>query len=100
MAGNSMNDYDLLEQRFHHLKQAKVITADYAKLRDDFSDDLQGVSDSAIDEWLVQQCAWISDGQVPPSPLLPSLPTASRLLTPPPPAVGMPSPVNPPAAWR
>lgn len=98
MAGNSMNDYDLLEQRFHHLKQAKVITADYAKLRDDFSDDLRGMSDSAIDEWLVQQCAWISDGQVPPSPiLLPSLPTASRLLNPP---VGMSLPVNPPAAWR
>ena len=48
-AGNAVNDYDILEDNFQHLKKAEVILADYKLLRKDFAPTLNGLSEEQID---------------------------------------------------
>ncbi|CAM9874815.1 unnamed protein product, partial [Heterosigma akashiwo] len=62
-AGNAVFDFDVMEDNFMRLKQARVLTADYDLLRIDFKE-LQSCSDADIDEWLLRNCAFISEGQV------------------------------------
>ena len=62
MAGSSMGDFDMLEDGFCKLKQAKVILADYDLLKKDFPE-LGDLDSSQIDQWLLDNCAYISEGQ-------------------------------------
>ena len=63
MAGNAMDDYDLLEDRFCHLKKASVLVADYDLLRKDFLHSKEA-TEKEIDQWLLNNAAYFSDGQV------------------------------------
>lgn len=45
-----------------HLPTARVVLADYTVLREDFPQ-LGKISDTAIDDWLVEHAAWISRSQ-------------------------------------
>jgi hypothetical protein len=63
MAGSSMNDYDLVEPGFVRLRLAKVICADYDLLQRDFPQ-LITLSKTEINEWLLTNCAYVSEGQV------------------------------------
>eukprot|EP00475_Leptophrys_vorax_P031600 TRINITY_DN4790_c0_g1_i3.p1 TRINITY_DN4790_c0_g1~~TRINITY_DN4790_c0_g1_i3.p1 ORF type:complete len:645 (+),score=172.11 TRINITY_DN4790_c0_g1_i3:1939-3873(+) len=56
------NDFDGLEDNFCRLKKASVLFADYDIIRQDF--DLTGLSDSEINTWLLENAAYISEGQV------------------------------------
>eukprot|EP00469_Lotharella_globosa_P009034 CAMPEP_0167773448 /NCGR_PEP_ID=MMETSP0111_2-20121227/1424_1 /TAXON_ID=91324 /ORGANISM="Lotharella globosa, Strain CCCM811" /LENGTH=868 /DNA_ID=CAMNT_0007663083 /DNA_START=8 /DNA_END=2615 /DNA_ORIENTATION=+ len=62
-AGNAAADCDVMEDRFHKLKKASVITADYDLLRADFPE-LYALSDADINKWLVSNAAYLSAGQV------------------------------------
>ena len=62
-AGNAMNDFDVLEDRFCRLRRASVLCADYALLRRHFPQ-LQGEGEDGIDRWLLENAAWLSQGQV------------------------------------
>jgi len=62
-AGNAMNDCDCLEDNFCKLKKASVITADYQLLREDFPE-LYDKTDVQIEKWLLENCAYMSEGQV------------------------------------
>ena len=46
------------------LRQATVLCADYGLLRRDFPRALAGRSDAEVDGWLLQNCAFISAGQM------------------------------------
>ncbi|CAE8609378.1 unnamed protein product, partial [Polarella glacialis] len=61
-AGNAMMDFDLLEDRFRRLRGASVLTADYALLRRHFPS-LRDLGDGAVDSWLLDDSAWLSEGQ-------------------------------------
>jgi hypothetical protein len=61
-AGNSMFDFDIIEDNFRCLKKAEVILADYDLLRRDFTPALDGLTEEEIDEWLVENCAYLSEG--------------------------------------
>eukprot|EP00930_Biecheleria_cincta_P029584 TRINITY_DN20556_c0_g3_i1.p1 TRINITY_DN20556_c0_g3~~TRINITY_DN20556_c0_g3_i1.p1 ORF type:complete len:619 (+),score=134.64 TRINITY_DN20556_c0_g3_i1:38-1894(+) len=63
MAGSSMHDFDGLEDGFARLKTASVLMADYSLLRNDFPE-LALLADSDVDEWLLSNAAFISEGQV------------------------------------
>lgn len=56
-------DYDSLEPSFFRCKNAVVLIADYELLRHDFSS-LAGKSEKEINEWLIRECAYLSEGQV------------------------------------
>ncbi|CAE7943883.1 Scn10a [Symbiodinium necroappetens] len=60
-AGNAMNDFDCLEGGFRRL-DGKVLAADYSLLRSHFPD-LQGKSNVEVDAWLLEEAAWLSEGQ-------------------------------------
>ena len=64
MASNSSSDYDMLEDRFHRLKRASVLVADYALLRHDFPELLGHLDDPSIDAWLLRNVACLSEGAV------------------------------------
>src|SRR5690349_6791154 len=55
-------DYDYLEDNFYHLKQAKVLVADYSILKRDFPI-LINKSNHEINAWLIEQSAYLSEGQ-------------------------------------
>uniref|UniRef100_A0A7S0CPY5 Flavin reductase like domain-containing protein n=2 Tax=Amorphochlora amoebiformis TaxID=1561963 RepID=A0A7S0CPY5_9EUKA len=61
-AGNATNDCDVLEDKFRFLKKASVLVADYNLLRMDFPE-LYSKSEKDIDNWLLENCAYVSDGQ-------------------------------------
>ena len=63
MAGSSLQDYDMLEDKFSALKKASVITADYKLLKVDFPE-LDGYSDLEINTWLIKNAAYVSEGMV------------------------------------
>ena len=63
MAGAATSDFDLLEDKFHHLKNSSIIFADYSLLQKDFVQ-LKGKSDEEIDMWLLDNAAYFSQGQV------------------------------------
>jgi len=62
-AGNAMHDFDVLEDRFCRLRRASVLCADYALLRRHFPE-LRGEEEAGIDRWLLENAAWLSQGQV------------------------------------
>ncbi|CAK9020083.1 unnamed protein product [Durusdinium trenchii] len=61
-AGNALQDFDLLEEGFQRLCNARVLAADRDLLRRDFP--LGGMSNEQIDAWLIEEAAWLSEGQV------------------------------------
>lgn len=61
-AGSAMNDFDMLEDGFVRLRNARVVAADRAQLRRDFTG-LAGADDGSIDAWLLGNCAYMSAGQ-------------------------------------
>ena len=61
-AGNAMNDFDLLEDGFSPLAYARVLCADYDLLRLDFPQ-LEALSCTDIDAWLLKNAAYMSEGQ-------------------------------------
>ena len=63
MATNAMTDFDLMEDSFVHLSNASVIVADHDLIRHDFPE-LSNQSDEEIDQWLIQNGAFLSAGQV------------------------------------
>ena len=54
----------MLEEGFVRLRQATVLCADYGLLRRDFPRALASRSDAEVDSWLLQNCAFISAGQM------------------------------------
>ena len=63
MAGSSMDDYDVLEGNYCKLRKARVLLVDYALVRLDFGFSCE-LSDSEIDAWLIDQFAYLSEGQI------------------------------------
>ena len=57
-----MADFDLLEDGFCPLPYARVLAADYDLLRLDFPQ-LENLSVTEIDTWLLKNAAYISEGQ-------------------------------------
>ncbi len=56
MASTSLHDFDVLEERFHHLKRATIVVSDYDLLRNDFKDEFQLCnvhSNEEIDQWML-----------------------------------------------
>lgn len=62
-AGSAMGDYDVLEDGFVRLRGASVLAADCAQLRADYPA-LQGLDDAEVGSWLVEQCGYLSAGQL------------------------------------
>jgi len=62
--GDANTNFDVLEEKFVRLRKAKVMCADYNLLRRDFKDALVSLSDAEIDRWLLENVAFISQGQV------------------------------------
>lgn len=62
-AGNAVYDFDVLEDGFLRLRRASVLCADYALLQRHFRA-LRGKSEGEVDEWLLEQAAWLSQGQM------------------------------------
>lgn len=71
----SFMDYDAIEDNWTKLKQAKVLVADYDLIRNDFpslkvlppvhmSHHIQNKTKEEINNWLVDNTAYISEGQV------------------------------------
>ena len=58
-----MADFDLLEDGFCPLPYARVLTADYDLLRLDFPQ-LENLSVTEIDNWLLKNAAYMSEGQI------------------------------------
>lgn len=58
-----VNDRDGLEDGFARLKRARVLVADYDKLQDVFPE-LRSVSRGAVNEWLLERAAYVSEGQL------------------------------------
>ena len=56
-------DYDSLEDKFVKLKNAKVLIADYNLLQKDFPF-LSTLDHNEINNWLINQTAYISEGQI------------------------------------
>ena len=61
--GDPNMNFDLLEDGFVRLRRASVLTADYPLLRRDFAA-LANKSEDEIDQWLLDNAAFISDGQL------------------------------------
>ncbi|KAH3762725.1 hypothetical protein Pelo_5429 [Pelomyxa schiedti] len=59
----SFSDFDVFEDRFARLKQSRVLLADYTLLRHDFPQ-CSRLSDTQLDEWLLHQTGYISEGQI------------------------------------
>eukprot|EP01083_Nonionella_stella_P154885 499605_1 len=57
-------DYDCLEDKFIKLTKAKVIMADYTLLTNDFNAHLKHMNHQQIDDWLIEHCAYIAQGQI------------------------------------
>ena len=55
-------DYDTLEDNFYHIKNSKVLLADYGLLKKDFPT-LNTLSNQEIDDWLISNCSYLSEGQ-------------------------------------
>lgn len=53
----------MLEDKFSQLKKSSVLVADYTLLKTDFPE-LQGSSDSEINDWLLKNAAYVSEGMV------------------------------------
>ena len=64
MASNALTDYDVIEDGFVRLRQARVIVADYSLLRKDFPSLLLDKTEAEIDDWIVENAAFLSAGQV------------------------------------
>uniref|UniRef100_A0A0G4HBN0 Uncharacterized protein n=1 Tax=Chromera velia CCMP2878 TaxID=1169474 RepID=A0A0G4HBN0_9ALVE len=60
---NVWEDFDHIERGFVALKRASVLCADYDELRKEMNF-LGSLSNSQIDEWLLGQVAFLSEGQV------------------------------------
>mmetsp|Transcript_83025 Transcript_83025/g.138757 ORF Transcript_83025/g.138757 Transcript_83025/m.138757 type:complete len:440 (+) Transcript_83025:3-1322(+) len=58
-----MDDYDVLEGNYCKLRKARVLLVDYALVRLDFGFSCE-LSDSEIDAWLIDQFAYLSEGQI------------------------------------
>jgi len=56
-------DYDILETGFHRLSNAQVLLADYPLLKSDFGN-LAEKSVEEINQWLVDQVGFLSEGQI------------------------------------
>jgi len=56
------SNFDVLEGGYARLKQARVITADYALLRHDYAS-CEALTDVEIDAWLLANMAYLSEGQ-------------------------------------
>jgi len=63
MAGSSLHDFDMFEDKFAALKKASVITADYNLIKADFPE-LKHYTNSEIDNWLLENAAFVSEGMV------------------------------------
>lgn len=60
-AGNALQDFDILEDGFHRLRNAKVLAADYDLLRKHFG---AGLTNGQLEKLLIEETAWLSEGQV------------------------------------
>ena len=59
----SFCDYDSLEDNFYPLTTGSVLVADYELLKKDFPC-LKDFSQKQIDDWMISQAAFISEGQI------------------------------------
>ena len=55
-------DFDALEGGFCRLKGAKVMYADYAAIAKEYG--LEGKSQEEINKWLIDNAAYVSEGQI------------------------------------
>eukprot|EP00939_MAST-03C_sp_MAST-3C-sp1_P001827 g1827.t1 len=63
--GDTCSNFDVLEDNYVRLKKARVFCADYDLLRRDFPDSVGGMRrDEDIDRWILDNAAFISEGQL------------------------------------